>query len=88
MLTGIFIIVWTSVAGFVVGLLPTYTIPADIMEGFYIITYQLMKWDLVFPIKEMLVSLVVIFIFELTIISINLFTGVIALMRGSGKPEL
>jgi len=88
MLASVFIIIWTTVAGFAVGLLPDYHLSTAAMFGFHQIMASLSMWSLVLPIEQALTVIITIIIFEITVISLRLFVGIVALMRGSGKPEI
>jgi len=88
MLAGVFIIIWTTVAGFAVGLLPDYHLPVQVFLSFHYIMATLSVWALVLPIQEALTVIGIIFVFELTTIAAKFFIGIVALIRGSGKPEI
>lgn len=88
MLASVFIIIWTTIAGFAVGLFPDYHLPAAFFTSFHTIMLNLAVWSDVFPIVELLAAFGIIILFEITVVTVRFFIGLVALIRGSGKPEL
>lgn len=69
-------------------IIPSWNLPLEIYEVFEIAMAKLFLLSGDFPIHTLIEILLVIFTFEFTIMFVRLSIGLIAMLRGAGKPEI
>jgi len=82
------IFIWTTLIGWALDMFPNYHLPTEAIDTIDTFFQAVSPWDLILPINEMISVLIIIFTIEIAYLVVNIFVGIIALVRGSGKPEI
>ena len=69
-------------------LLPSWTLASDTFTPLISIFQFLYGFNIIFPFRELIGFIVLAGLLELTFILARLSIGIVALIRGSGKPEI
>jgi len=69
-------------------LLPNWNLIGDILENFREVMVVVQQWNIYLPILEITWIIFIALSFELFLILAKIVIGFIALIRGSGKPDM
>lgn len=88
MITAGFIIIWTTIGNWILDMFPTYHVPTKVIDAIDTFFQVVAPWDLIIPINEMMTVIIIILTIEIGMIAVKLIVGLLALVRGSGKPDI
>jgi len=88
MLSSAIIIIWSTLGGWILKLIPNYNLPSESINTIDYFLQIISPWDVIIPMSEMLTVIIIILTIEIGLTAARLFIGIIALVRGSGKPEI
>jgi len=88
MITTIGIYILGALVGLLSLVLPDYQLAAEPMSALDDAINYILAWNNIVPTQTLLKCFYWMIVFEITLITMRLFVGLVALFRGSGKPEI
>lgn len=88
MIVDIFMTLYAGLLEFLSWILPSWDLPAVVSTSYSWLINMLYGWNEIFPIFHIFLVLAVIVSFEVTILISRITFGIIALIRGSGTPNV
>jgi len=88
MLADLFLQITLWFARLILWILPSWSLPTNIVSSMNTITDVIVAIDYFFPVHALIYGLGVIFAFEILIWTSRLLIGFIAFVRGFGEPDI
>lgn len=84
--------IWYQIIAYLLGLFakwsPNWAIPDFVISSLDTVRDLILSFDGIFPVVEILQSMTIIFVFEITLYSVKIISGALSLIRGSGKIDI